>query len=78
MLCPETIMADPRSERIYTLIVGASTGTDSVEGGMGAILTQINKEGKCHSISYASKELIKHEKKYSPFLLKVNALVWAM
>jgi hypothetical protein len=46
MLCIEPIMAYPRSDRTNTLIVDASTGTDPVEGEMGAILTQIDKHRK--------------------------------
>ena len=49
MLCSEPIMAYPRSDRTYALIVDASTGTDTVEGGMGAILTQIDKDVKFHA-----------------------------
>ena len=78
MLCSEPVMAYPRSDRTYALIVDASTGTDTIEGGMGAILCQIDKSGKFHAISYASKQLIKHEKNYSPFLLEMDAVVWAM
>jgi hypothetical protein len=78
MLCTEPIMAYPRSGRPYALIVDPSSGTDSIEGGMGAILTQFDKKGKFHAISYASKQLIKHEKNYSLFLLKMDAVVWAM
>jgi hypothetical protein len=55
-------MAYPRSDRTNSLIVDALTGTESVEGGMGALLTQIEKDGQFHVISYASKQLIKHEK----------------
>jgi hypothetical protein len=40
MLCSEPVMAYPRSDRTYALIVDASTGTDTIEGGMGAILCQ--------------------------------------
>jgi hypothetical protein len=54
-------MAYPRSDRTYALIVDASTGRDQVEGGMGAIICQIDKNGRFHPISYASKQLIKHE-----------------
>jgi hypothetical protein len=35
MLCSEPIMAYPRSDRTYALIVDASTGTDQIEGGHG-------------------------------------------
>jgi hypothetical protein len=78
MLCAEPVMAYPRYDRTYALIVDASTGTDQKEGGMGAILCQIDKNGKFHALSYASKQLIKHEKNYSPFLLEMDAVVWAM
>ena len=71
-------MAYPRSDRTYALIVDASAGTDTIEGGIGAILTQIDKNGKFHAISYTSKQLIKHSKNYSPFLLEMDAVVWAM
>jgi hypothetical protein len=42
MLCSEPIMTYPRSDRTNALMLDASTETDSVEGGMGAILTQID------------------------------------
>jgi hypothetical protein len=45
---------------------------------MGAILCQIDKTGKFHAISYASKQLIKHKKNYSQFILEMDAVVWAM
>jgi hypothetical protein len=61
-------MAYPRSDRTYALIVVASTGINSIEGEMGAILIQIDKEGKFHALSYASKKFIKHEKKLFPIL----------
>jgi hypothetical protein len=38
--------------------VAASIGMHTVEGEMGAILTQIYKDGKFDAISYASKQLI--------------------
>ncbi len=78
LLCSEPIMAYPRADRTYALIVDASTGTSAIEGGMGAILCQIDKHGRFQAISYASKQLIKHEKNYSPFLLEMDAVVWAM
>jgi predicted HD phosphohydrolase len=45
---------------------------------MGAILTQIDKEGKFYVISYASRKLVKHEVNYTPFLLEMHAAVWGM
>ena len=29
-------------------------------------------------IAYASRQLLKHEKNYTPFLIKMQAIVWAM
>jgi hypothetical protein len=46
--------------------VDASTGSATEEGGLGAILTQIDEEGKFHVISHVSRQLVKHEKNYSP------------
>ena len=77
-LTSDPVVAYPRNDRHYALIVDASTGTAVTEGGMGAILTQIDKNGSFHVISYGSRQLIKHEKNYSPFLLEMAAAVWGM
>ncbi len=60
------------------LIVDARTGNDKAIGGMGAILCQTNEQGKQRVISYASKQLAKHEKNYTPFLVEMAAMIWAM
>ena len=77
-LTSDPVVAYPRADRHYALIVDASTGTATTEGGMGAILTQVDKQGTFHVISYGSRQLIKHEKNYSPFLLEMAAAVWGM
>ena len=77
-LTSDPVVAYPRADRHYALIVDASTGNATTEGGMGAILTQIDKQGTFHVISYGSRQLIKHEKNYSPFLLEMAAAVWGM
>jgi hypothetical protein len=58
--------------------VDACTGNDKTIGGMGAILCQTDEQGKQRVISYASKQLAKHEKNYTPFLVKMAAMIWAM
>ena len=80
ILCPEPVMAYPINGRTCALIVDASTGTSEIEGMCkgGAILTQIDKTGVFHALFYASKQLIKHENNYSPSLLEMDAVVWAM
>ena len=68
----------PRKNRPYSLIVDASTGNDKTPGGLGAILCQTDEKGKNRVIAYASRQLIKHEKNYTPFLVEMQAIVWAM
>ena len=53
-------------------------GDDKKDGGLGAILSQINEKGEFCAIAYASRQLQKHEKNYTPFLLEMQAAIWAM
>jgi len=71
-------MVFPRADRQYILITDAATGTADSPGGLGAILTQIDKEGNHYAISFASRQLKDYEKNYSPFLLEAAAAVWGM
>jgi hypothetical protein len=77
-LISNPVVAYPRSDRQYALIVDAATGSATEEGGLGAILTQVDSEGKFHVISYGSRQLVKHEKNYSPYLLEMQAAIWGM
>jgi hypothetical protein len=72
------IIAFPKKDRQYALITDAATGDDNNPGGMGANLTQIDKDRKFYVISYASRKLVKHEVNYTPFLLEMHAAVWGM
>jgi len=78
-LCSEPVVAYPRKDRQYSLIVDAATGNnENSEGGLGAILCQQDPQGNFNVIAYASRALIKHERNYTPFLLESMAAVWAM
>jgi hypothetical protein len=77
-LISEPVVAYPRKDRPYSLIVDASTGSADVPGGMGAILCQQDAKGRYHVIAYASRGLAKHEKNYTPFLAEMMAAVWGM
>ena len=77
-LTSSPLVAFPRSDRQYALITDAACGDDTNPGGMGAILSQIDREGRFYVISYASRKLLKHEKNYTPFLLEMHAAVWGM
>jgi len=58
----------------YALIMDAAMGTADTPAGLGAILTQVDKDGN----SFTSRQLKDHEKNYSLFLLKAAAAVWGM
>ena len=51
--------------------------TDASIHGLGAILSQLQTDGKLHPVAYASQALNKAEKNYSITELKTLAVVWA-
>ncbi len=55
-------MAFPHTDRQYALITDATTGTADTPGGLGAILTQVDQDGKFYVISFASRQLKDHKK----------------
>jgi hypothetical protein len=77
-LCSEPIVDYPRRHRPYALIVDASLGGKKKPGGLGGILTQLNKNREHCIIAYASQKLQKHERNYTPFLLEMQAAIWVM
>ena len=76
-LCSKLILALPNPHKQYVLIVDASKGAQYFEGGLGAILTQLDKHEQFSVIAYASRLLLTEEKQFLPFLLKMRAMVWA-
>jgi hypothetical protein len=78
LLCSQPVLAYPRSDREYALITDASFGDDNTAGGLGAILTQMDSEGRFYVIAYASRKLQKYEKNYTPFLLEMQAAIFGM
>jgi RNase H-like domain found in reverse transcriptase/Reverse transcriptase (RNA-dependent DNA polymerase) len=68
-LTSEPVMAFPKEDRQYPLITDADKGTADTPGSLGAIITQVIKEGNFYVIFLASRQLKDHEKNYSPFLL---------
>jgi hypothetical protein len=69
-LISEPVMVFPRTDCQYTLITDAATGTAETTGGLRAKLTQVDKDGKFFTISFASRQLKDHVKNYSPFPLQ--------
>ena len=88
ILCSEPLVAYPRPDRPFALIVDAAAGVTKVnskgvrtfrqEGGLGAILCQPDHTGQLHVVAYASRALSEHEKNYSPFLLEMLACTWGI
>jgi hypothetical protein len=75
-LYSEPVIAFPRSDRTFYLIVDAATGTEDEKGGLGAILCQTDERGNPRVISYASRALTINKKNYTPFLLEMQATCW--
>jgi hypothetical protein len=61
-LCSEPVIAYPRSDRTFSLIVDAATGKKKKKGGLGEIICQTDKQGDPRVISYASRALTISEK----------------
>ncbi len=78
LLCSQPVLAYPRAGREYVLITDDSFGDENTSGGLGAILTQIDKEGRFYVIAYASRKLQKYEKNNTPFLLEMQAAIFDM
>ena len=57
ILCSQPVLAYPSPDKQYALIVDASTGAKDLEGGIGAILTQMDAHGRFSVIAYASRLL---------------------
>jgi RNase H-like domain found in reverse transcriptase len=53
-------------------------GTADTPGVLGAILRQVDQDGKFYAILFASRQLIDHKKYYCPFLLEAATTVWGM
>ena len=70
-LCTSDVLKRPDSELPYVL------ATDWSQKGMGAVLSQIDKDGKEHPISYASRSCNPAEKNYGSCEGECLAVVWA-
>ena len=72
------MLAYPRRNRQYALTTYASVGDNDHPGGLGAILSQIDKEGNHLTMGYASRKLTDFEKNYTPFLLDMQGALWGI
>ena len=72
LLDPPTL-AYPNPKLEYHLMVDASVGSETIPGGVGASLIQIDTNGVPRAVGFASRGLSKHEKNYSAYLLELQA-----
>jgi hypothetical protein len=61
-LISEPVVAYPRQGLQYALTTDSCTRTDDHPGGIGALLTLIDKDGNHHALGYASWKLTDYEK----------------
>ena len=66
------VLAYPRLDREFTL------ETDASIQGLGAVMSQVQDDGKLHPIAFASRALSGPEKNYGITELKTLAVVWAV
>ena len=73
------VMAYPVEKGRYMLMVDSARGDDKNAAGMGAVLLQIQTDGVTKKpIGYASRQLLKYEHNYPPFLLEMGAACFSM
>lgn len=77
-LCSAPVLGFPRPDRAMTLATDAATGDKENPGGLGAVLTQQDDQGREQVIAYASRTLRTHEKNYGAYLLELAAATWAI
>jgi len=71
-------MAYPAREGKFTLTVDAAVGDASHAGGLGACLFQQQPDGTKRPVGFASRQLLKYEANYPPFLLELAGAVFGM
>ena len=77
-LIKEPVVSYPNQDKPFILTTDAACGDDSYEGGLGAILSQNDDNNNEVVIAYASRGLKTFEKNYTPYLLELTAITWAL
>jgi hypothetical protein len=72
------VVAYPDPKKPFHVYVDAATGDEEFRGGMGACLMQLSTDGELQAVAYASRSLKKAELNYTPYLLELQACVWAI
>ena len=83
ILTTRPLLRFPDYSREFILAADAATGVADENGvvqggGLGAVLTQIDEQGKEYAVGYASRGLLPYERNYPAFLLEHAALCFAL
>ena len=77
-LCEGPMLAYPLKGRPFLVSVDAATGCEEHNGGLGAILSQMDENGVERVVAFASRALKPFEHNYTPYLLEMTAATWAI
>ena len=77
-LTSEPLMAYPSKHGKFHLYIDGCIGGQGEVGGLGAVLMQVQPDGKQCPVGFASRQVRGHEANYTAFLIEMQAAVFAI
>ena len=71
-------MSDISTSTVLPFVIPFVLETDASIKGIGAILSQVQSDGQCHSVAYASRSLTAAQRNYGITELETLAVVWSI
>lgn len=72
------VLAYPNAEGKYHLYIDGALGNANTPGGLGSVLLQEQPGGELKPVGFAARQLQKHEKNYTAFLIELSAAIFAI